>query len=352
MKSKKMIILATIAIVLIGLAYLSNTRRGVKTPKDVGQPVLPDLDLSRVHKIEFQNRNGEKLLIESSKDGWVIASLYNYPADITKIRSNLLAVKDLKIGQNAPVSTVSDAEELKIMDKSGKIMASLRIGDTYMSRSSGQTSMYGGGYPNGRYVSSGDKNKAYLVTDSLEQITESPDKWADTEIINISPNEVSKINIKAGDDDIHLTKADGTWTLEDLKENEEFDNSQSYSLSSALRTLSFQSLADPAMNEDDMGISTGVVFKVSLENGETYTAKLGNKPDNNSGYYMKISASFTPVGTNETENAEIQTNIDRLNKKLSQWNYIIPSYKAQNMMVSRSELIKEKEKEEDKEQED
>ena len=101
MTTQKLVSLTAVAAVLAGLAYYSNTREKVKTPTQSGKPVLSGLDLSDVSKIEAGSAGGKKLVLEGSDSGWVIRSLFSYPADITKIRENLLALKDLKIGHVA-----------------------------------------------------------------------------------------------------------------------------------------------------------------------------------------------------------------------------------------------------------
>jgi hypothetical protein len=347
MKTKKLIGLAAAAVILGSLAFISNNSKKVKTPQETGKPVLPQLNLSKVQQIELNMKSGKKLVVKSSETGWTLSSLYDFPADITKIRSNLQSIKDMKIGQSASSSKVANADLIDLQDESGKSLASLRIGDQHMREATGQMAMYGGGsFPDGRYVSAGGEDKAYLVTETLRQITESPANWADVEIANIPSADISGIALMTGNDAVVLSKSDGSWTLAGLKENEEFDTSKSYSLESALSSLSFETLADPAMSAEQLGISTGMVFKAMLKNGESYTAKLGNMMPDNSGRYMKISAAFTPQGTNATINAGLKSKIADFNKKTAQWNYVIPSQKAGNMILTRSDLVKEKKKEE------
>ena len=60
---------------------------------------------------------------------------------------------------------------------------------------------------------------------------------------------------------------------------------------------------------------------------------------------MKISATFTPQGTNETVNATARTKVDTFNKNTSKWLYIIPSHKADSMIKTRSDLVKKKKEE-------
>jgi hypothetical protein len=82
---------------------------------------------------------------------------------------------------------------------------------------------------------------------------------------------------------------------------------------------------------------------VTLTSGERYTAKLGNALDAGTDRAFKISAAFTPVGTNATENAALAKKVETFNAKAGKWTYVIPSYNAENMTKSRADLVKPKE---------
>ncbi|MDD2599950.1 MAG: DUF4340 domain-containing protein [Kiritimatiellae bacterium] len=346
MNRNKLILLAAAAVILGLAAVMSNNSKRVKTPPETGQLLLPQLDLTKVQRVEFQQKDGAKLTVASTDTGWIIPSLYGYPADITKIRERLLMLKEIKIGGSAPLSRVENADLLDLQDSAGKSLAALRIGEQRSREATGQMAMYGGGpIPDGRYLSLGGTEKAYLVKETLSNISASPANWADTEIINIPSADINGIAIMQGGNAVILSKKESGWEMAGLSEKEEFDTSKSYSLESALSYLSFNTLADPAMSADDLGLTTGTVFKATLKNGESYTASIGNQMPGGSERYMKITAVFTPQGTNETINAGLKAKIDTFNERTSKWNYVIPSHKADSMLKTRADFVKIKEEE-------
>ena len=352
MKTKKLIGLTAVAVILGAAAYMTNSGKKVKTPSSLGKPVLPGLDLSKIQKIELKSKDGKTFKLESGDSGWKLSSLYDYPADITKIREHLLKLKDLKIGQDASAAKVEKSDLLDLQDESGKSIASLRLGAEHTRKATGQMAQFGGGsFPDGRYVSPAGDAKAYLVKETLSAFTSDPANWADNKIVDISSSDVNGIALMKGADACILSKKDDSWTVAGLKANEEFDSSGSYSLESALSSLTFNNLADPAMSADKSGFADGSVYKVTLKNGESYTASLGNTAAGSADRYLKISATFTPQGTNETVNATARTKVDTFNKNASKWLYVIPSRKADSMIKTRSDLVKEK-KEEDKKDEE
>jgi len=347
MKTKKLIGLSAAAVILVALAYISTQKTEIRTPSEVGKILLPKLDLGKIQQIELSKKGDKKLVLKGSDSGWTITSLYNYPADITKIRKNLLVLKDLKTGQRADSSKIANAELLDLQDESGKSLATLSLGEQHSRKATGQMAMYGpASIPDGRYVATGNSEKTYLVNETLTTLNTEPSNWADTQITDIPSSDINGIAIMHGDSAQLLSKQDGTWMLSGVEENEEFDTSKAYYLESALSSLSFKTLADPALNAEDMGITTGAVFKAMLKNGESYTASLGNEMQGSTDRYLKITAAFTPQGTNTTINTGLKAKIDAFNERTSQWTYVIPSSKAGNMIKTRADLVKEKVKEE------
>ena len=64
---------------------------------------------------------------------------------------------------------------------------------------------------------------------------------------------------------------------------------------------------------------------------------------NSTDRYLKLSASFTAVGTNATENATIEKKIQAFNEKNGKWTYVIAAASADNLTKSRADLVKPKE---------
>ena len=344
MTTNKLVSLSAVAAVLVGLAYYSTASRKVKTPTQSGKPVLSGFDLSEVSKVEAGAPDGKKLVLESSDTGWVIKSLFGYPADITKIRQNLLALKDLKIGHVAAGKKLEKAALVDLQNAAGKSLATLRLGDKHMRQPSGEMAQFGGGeFPDGRYVSAAGADTVFLVKETLEAFDGDPKSWADTQIVSLPSADITAIELAGKGQTAKLTKKDNAWTLDGLAAKEEFDTSKSYGVESALGSLNFSTVADPALNDGQLGITTGAVYTVTLKNGERYTARIGNPAEAGTDRYFKISGSFTPVGTNTAENADLAKKVEAFNAKAGKWTYVIPSYNAENMIKSHADLVKPKE---------
>jgi len=355
MTNKKLVSLTAAAAVLVGLAYFSSTSKKVKTPSLVGKPVLAEFDLSEVAKIEAGASGGKKLALESTDAGWVIKSLFGYPADIAKIRENLLALKDLKVGHVAAGKKLGAPALVDLQNAAGKSLATLRLGDKHMRQPTGEMAQFGGGgFADGRYVSAAGSDTVVLVKEALEPFDGDPKSWADTQIAAVPSADITAIDLTANGKTAKLSKKDGAWTIDGLGAKEEFDTSKSYGVESALSSLAFNTVVDPALTEEKLGMATGAVFKVTLKNGEAYTAKIGTAAEGGTDRYFKISAAFSAVGTNATENAALAKKVETFNAKAGKWTYTIASYSAENMTKARADFVKAKEepKKEDKKEEE
>ena len=354
MTTKKLITLAAAAAVLGGLAYVSSNTKKLKTPTLAGKPVLTALDLSAVQRIEVSDNGQKSLILESTDNGWVMASLFGYPADIVKIRENLLALSGLKIGQVATGKKLDHARVVDLQNASGKSLATLRLGDMHLREATGQMAMYGGGaYPDGRYVAT-EGDTVYLVSDTLDAFDGDPKRWTDTQIATVPRDQIIAAEYTVDGETLKLEKKDGAWTLDGLSEQEELDTAKLHSVDSALGYLHFNTIADPALTDDQTGMATGTVYKVTLSGGEVYTARIGNALG--ADRYFKISAAFTPPATaieadaphpqQEAQNLQNKLRaaaVEELNATAGKWTYLIPSHTAANMAKRRADVVKAKE---------
>lgn len=338
MTTKNLVILGAVAAVLGGAAYFCNSGRKIKAPSVNGKPVLPHFDVSDVARIDIGGE--KKLALAASDSGWTIETLHGYPADMTKIRENLLKLKDLTVGQSANGQKIDAGTKVEVKDVKGKVLASAVLGGKHMSKPRGQAMPYGGGsYPDGRYVKYGDG--VVLVKDTLDAFDGDPKKWCESRICSVPSADVKAVSYTKNGETVKLSRKDSTWTLEGLGDKEELDTSKTYSLDSALSYLDFNSVADPKRPVADFGFATGTVYTVSLKNGQTYTAKIGDASGVDR--YFNVSASFTPVGTNATENAALEKAVKDFNAKTGKWTYLISSYSADSMSKARKDLVKAKE---------
>ncbi len=341
MTSKNLVVLSAVAVVLGGVAYWTAAGRKMKAPSVVGKAVLPAFAVSDVARVEIGG--AKKVALAATDAGWTVETLFGYPADVAKIRENLLKLQDLKVGQLATGKAIASPTVVALKDAKGKALASVSLGDTHASKPKGQMAQFGGGgYPDGRYVLFDGKTPV-LVKDALEAFDGDPKKWIDTRICAVTASDVAAVTYAKGKETVKLTRKDGKWELAGLGPKEELDTSKTYSLDSALSYLDLTGVADPKLTEAELGFATGAVYTATLKNGTVYTAKTGGAAAGSSDRWLKVSAAFTPVGTNAAENAKLEQAVKDFNAKAGRWTYSVSSYNADNLAKARKDLVKAKE---------
>ncbi|MDD4060152.1 MAG: DUF4340 domain-containing protein [Kiritimatiellae bacterium] len=343
MTSKKLVVLAGAAAVLVGLAYLSGQRNALRTPAAHGRKLFPELDVSKVAAIEIARPSGETLALAAADAGWTIDSLHGYPADLVKIRENVLKLADLKAGHEAPDRAMAGPTTVRLKDAAGQILAELALGEQHLRKPSDDMPGFGG-YPDGRYVSVGGKDAVYLVDDALASLDGDASDWADMQIPSPSGSTIQAIEISNAGADLALVKTNGAWTVTDLGADEEMDSGKLYSLDSALSYLRFNGIAAPALTDDALGFATGTVYRAVYADGITYTAHVGAPTTNSQDRAFRIAASFAPTGTNAAENAAAETKVAEFNGKAGKWTYLVAPSTAQKFTLARTDLVKPKAK--------
>ncbi len=314
MNSKSLITLLGVAVVLGGAAYFMQRGSRPAAAKLNGKAILPGLRVADVARIE-----AGKLTLAASADGWKVESLHGYPADREKIAENLMKLAELKVGQVARGRALGAETKVALKDADGKELAALSLGDKHAKKATGPAAMYGGSYPDGRYVAFG--GETVLVKDTLDAFDGEVRSWCNTRIASIPATDVQAVSFKHGAEVVELTKGtNSVWTLKGLTDKEELDTSKTYSLDSALAYLDFNAVADPKLTEAELGFSTGFVYTVSVKEGSntvTRVATVGNTVKGGTDRYFKLDDG--------------------------KWIFTISSYSAENMMKTRVDLVKTKE---------
>lgn len=317
MKTKNLIVLVVVAVVLGCAAYFLNSGSRPAAAKLNGKLVLPGLSVADVARVEI---GGGKLTLAAAADGWKVESLYGYPADREKIVENLMKLAELKVGQVARGRKLGTETTVVLKDSAGKELASLKLGDKHMKKPSGQAAAYGGGgYPDGRYAAF--EGETVLVKDELDAFDGDAKKWCNPRIASIPSSDVTAVSYRQGKELVELEKGtNSTWVLKGLGPKEELDTSKTYSLDSALSYLDFNSVADPKLTEAELGFATGAVYTVTVKEGSntvSHVATVGNKVKGGSDRYFKLDDG--------------------------KWVFVISSYSAESMMKARKDLVKAKE---------
>jgi len=370
MSGKTMVILAVVAVVFGALAVWTSRDESGFDNTSAGENLLPGIDINSIDRIEIESA-GEIVTVTRSDSGWVIPSRFNYPANFKKVRDLLLKLEEITIGQVISVNE-TQKEEMKLLPAlatrlrllaGDDTLVELLLGDTRQRKvTTTQLTAYGG-VPGGRFVSVDAGETVCLTADALREVTPQPKQWLEEQILNVPESDVTSIEmLDSSGTSVKLSRGeDGSLTLPDLAEDEEFDTSKSYSVKSALGYLRFNDIADPALADTDLGLTQPGIFEATTSKGHVYTVKIGASPTNSADRYVRLSVAYNPPASDDEEGdddkaeekiakrAAAEKEAMDLNEKLAKWTYVIPSYKVEAMQKKREDLLKKKEEENESE---
>lgn len=341
MKPSKLLILLVVAVALLALAYRSSYRRHATPPSGIGRIVLSGLNLDAVARVEIARNAQPRIVIQRGEDGWTVTNLFGYPADLAKLGNNLQTLAAMKVGdlQTGMNLDTNDITLVDLQAASGKPLATLRLGKHYQRPGEAAWNTSAGG----RYLAVAGDSRVYLVKDTLNDFNGDAKDWVSSQLLNLSQSDIQTIELSSPTGQVFtLSRATGTLQAQGLSTNEELDVSKTYGIESAFGGLSFSGVADPALTDAQTGLASPSVFRVTLKNGDAYTARIGGSPTNQTDRYVRLNAVLAPPGTNTTQKAEVAAREKENEQKFGKWTYLVSSYTAENMTRTRADLVKPK----------
>jgi hypothetical protein len=344
MKPGKLLLLLVIAAALVALSLWSSRQRRAAPPSDVGRKLLPALDLQSVARVEI-TRQGKPVKLVRKGEEWVVADLFNYPVNVSKLQSALLTLAGLKIGEvSRGVNIDTNATLVDLQDQSGRPLVSLRLGPA--SGGGMMMAMGGGRFPPrapaaGRHVAVAGNNQVYLVKDGLESFDGAASDWAGNELLNLSTADIQSVELAGPAGNLTLTREGSALQLAGLAANEELDSNKSYDLESVFRYLRFTGVADPGLTPAQTGLATAGTYRVTTKAGDVYTARIGGAATSGD-RYLRLEAALAAPGTNATAKTEYETRKAELDQKFITWTYLVAPASAANMTLTRADLVKPK----------
>ncbi|MFA5688820.1 MAG: DUF4340 domain-containing protein [Kiritimatiellales bacterium] len=354
MNSKNFFLMVVVLAVLAGIAVWQrkdSTSRHEKTPAE--STLLAGADLNAIDRIEVSDSSGAATVVK--KDGrWAVESLYDYPADFSRLAGALRAAAEVKTG--APVRTKNvDAAEFGLNAGAKKIV--LKTGDQTAAeiivgarREASSTA----GWANQYFITKSGGDSVFLVDYDFRPFAGNSAEWMNKELLRVQSGDV--VAVKTGD--VELKEESGTWTLAGLDlEKEKLQTSEANRMRSAMQYLNCTTVADPAAE-----FSVDSEYTAKTKDGFTYTVKTGTEADG--GRLMQLAVEYVappapakPSGDDADQAAAfdraeseyhltVEANTHKaaeLNARLSGWTYVVSTYSADAFRLTRDKLVKEKE---------
>lgn len=387
MKPKTLFILLIAAAILVVTAVINTRRTSLERNPDIlyGRKLFNELDVNKVAKIVVTTA-AEETVLAKHDDIWVCENKHNYPANFEKLRSILLALAELKIGEtrletasaqdNRSFNTLRPSEAgekdadscgtmVEMLDKDGNLIESFILGKTYDRKSTPKAPdmfQFGGG-ADGRFIRVGDA--IYLVADPLHRLDDTSISWLNTDIVNVPAADILSMRIE--DPDGGLLEAarpepGEDFVIKGLSNKEEVVKSAIDGLARTFSYLSFSDLANPGLPDDITGFDKALTLRATAKDGKIYKLTVGNQVPDKKETYVKLSVETDPEKTenpsdqdkdesdkkSELDNIEkIKTEAIELNERLSKWIYTIPQHRTSNITTDREKFVKQTAEEEE-----
>lgn len=341
MSPKTLIMLLAALAVLAGAGYYLNKKpeaRVTVAGMTAGELALPGLDVNEINAIEFVSMS-DAIQLARTSSGWVVESLYSYPAEFLPVARFLRKLNELKISQVMregeatleelgldPEAVATERLAVKLSYASGKPPVAFTLGANRQPR---DTAGMGMAFPRSRFMRVGD-GPALQVDETFTELGQRSGDWVSRELFQLNASDLAEVEVKREDESYVLTRGEGgTYTLSGLAESESVDNSAALRLFQGMQWVRFDSVLDPE-EEVDVASADRVVFKAS--SGLSYELVIGREDQPGTRWLQISYADLSEDNANADE-------VARLNGKHGGWRYKMPAATMNTLTPARETLI-------------
>lgn len=274
--------LRTLVIVVAILALASGAvfflRRPTSPPSAdvrIGKPLVDSAMIEKTAKIQVSDQ-GKSVSLARQPDGtWIVGDYFGLPADFTKLSRLVDELTQAKVERlvTANAERIAGLEfkdtQLAFADVSGNAQLTLTLGKTAQS--------------GGRFIRFGDEQKAYLAPINA-WIDAEPRNWANTQLLNLKPDEVAKVEISFPADGnativASRAKKEDAFAAEKSAEGKSLKSDKVSGIVSSLSSLRFSDTADLGDPNVAAARENSRTIKLTTFDGKTVTITAGRKPE-------------------------------------------------------------------------
>ena len=388
MNTRTVTIMGAVTLILVGAALWVSQHKD-PVPPQTGQRVFPDL-MAKINEVAAirVSATGRTFTIVREGESWNVKEKHQYPAHVGKIREVLIGLGELtilepktrkpefyeKLGVQDVEAEGASSTEVTLTDSAGTTLTKLIVGNQLpVQGNSGQDELY--------VRKSGDP-QTWLAVGNLSVATMA-DEWLDKDFLEVEPKRVRSLRISHPDaTTLRLAKEkpdEDDFTVVNLPTGTEVESQFVVNnIVSTISSLSFEDVKPKSeVTFDDQSVVTAVFETFDgLEVTVTFLPK-------DEKHYVKVSAAFnndliwkpeseeaantekqaeetpepekaekaektekeeTDVSTPEKPvikpEAEVKAEIEALNKRVGEWVYVIPEFRAETILKKPEDLIK------------
>ena len=275
MKLRTLVVTVVVLAALSGLVLFLN-RPVPATPADarLGQPLLAAGSIERAAKLRISDQGKSVTVVRQPGGTWRVPAYFDFPADFSKISGLIGNLTDAKLER---LVTTSPDRIARLEFKDTKIDLLDAADKELWSVTLGKTPETGGG----RFVRFGAEPKAFLASLNAWLDTE-PKNWANTELLNLKPEDIAKIEIPFADGGlvtVSRAKKDDAWTSDKTPAGQKVKADKIASVLSAVGNVRFSDTNDLTDANFTAAKANARGFKLTTFDGKTVTVTMGRKPE-------------------------------------------------------------------------
>ena len=229
----KLAILLAVQIVLLAALVLSS---GGGETRPV-EPIVRDLSADDVQRLSVASGADHELVFARKDTGWVLPKADDFPVNgekVDEMLGKLLALDTSRLVASNPVNfarlEVKDDDYRRRIELSGGASSAL----IYLGGSGGVDTVY---------TRRADENEVYLGRGlNAWELSAQAATWLDANYVSISQADVQAIQIENAIGSLLLVRDGENWTLADLRESEQFEDTR---LPGILRNAATVRLVEP-----------------------------------------------------------------------------------------------------------
>lgn len=343
MSLRTIVVLLIILAVLVGVAVWQGGRRPEVAGAAPGAPVLPDLDVNAVLRIEI-SAAGSTAVVERLEGRWVVPTRYGYSADFDKVVEALRGLSELEVGQ-----AIRDADqypaEFGLAEDSPAVRVTLSgAGENPVTLTLGGAKQEGGrdgfpGYDTGRYLRR-PSGAVVLVSDPLRDWTSASDAWIRKDLLSLPADDIEQISVSVSNTEYTLLlKGAGQFEVAGAAEGEAAEPGAASRLATAFQYLRCETVVDPAA-EAIQSFEVLAQCVVRTRDQREYSLLVaGTAPEG--GRYLRISAAYhEPPAPTEEDGAAARKAVKEQTAAWKDWTFVVPGHVAEALMLPRESVVK------------
>lgn len=337
MKSRTLVQLVVALVILGALAWWSSHRGAQRAEGPArGSKVLQVADFAAVAQVEISSGT-QKVTLARSGESWVVASLWNHPAQFDELSSLIRRLADLKVGEVirggaghlAEFGLGEEATLVRLLDAGGGVLAEVALGHPRAARDPRSFSM-----PDSQFARVGE-GPVLLAAPYLDSVPKAGRDWLNRRPIDVAGSDVASIELKRATGDRYGVSRDtnGQWTASGSLEDQPLNTAGAEQWTRALQGFVVNSLVDPQSDRAALGLDAADVTTVQTRDGLVITATVGGTNDIGERYARFSADVAADAGTSAVAQAT------SLQASLNPWTYVISASAAQSLAMLREQLI-------------